>query len=211
NKNTTICNSESIPGSPIGNNKLLEERLRRYEDEAGQVSSTSTLIDRVTYLRKNRENDVSKAITNIEDSMNVDLCFVLDCTNSMQSHITAAKEHIIKVASYVNIYNSNIKFWIGFCGYRDYGDGDRRLQIFDFTNSLEKFKKYITTKVVAAGGCDEPEDVLGGLDAAITQMTWSNATRVLIHIGDAPPHGRRFTDLTDRYQDGDPNELTAES
>ncbi|CAG8808306.1 25628_t:CDS:2, partial [Racocetra persica] len=48
-------------------------------------------------------------------------------------------------------------------------------------------------------------------------MTWSNATRVLIHIGDAPPHGRRFTNLyddeylDDDYPEGDPNGLTAES
>ncbi|KAF0511891.1 kinase-like protein [Gigaspora margarita] len=133
--------------------KLLEERLRYYEDEA---------------------------IINIEDSMNFDLCFVLDCTESMSEHIEAMKEHIIKVASYINGYNSNIKFWIGFCGYRDHSDHIDRLQIFDFTNSLEKFKTYITNKVMAEGGYDTPEDVLGGLNAAITEMTWSNATRILI-------------------------------
>ncbi|KAF0388234.1 kinase-like protein [Gigaspora margarita] len=231
----TICNSGSIPELSINNKKLLEERLKRYEDEVrpincistligripflrknrknetGQTSSTSSIIDRVTYLRKNRENEVSKAIINIEDSMNVDLCFVLDCTFSMECHIKAAKEHILKVANYVNSYNSNIKFWIGFCGYRDHRDKER-LQIFDFTNSLEKFKKYITTKVVANGGDDLQEDVLGGLNAAITKMTWSNATCVLIHIGDAPPHGRRYyTFAYDNYPEGDPKGLTAES
>ncbi|CAG8837775.1 19488_t:CDS:1, partial [Racocetra persica] len=72
------------------------ERLKRYEDEAGLISSTSKLIDRVSYLRKNRENDASKAIINIEDSMNLDLCFVLDCTGSMSPHIQATKEHILK-------------------------------------------------------------------------------------------------------------------
>ncbi|CAG8638746.1 31736_t:CDS:1, partial [Racocetra persica] len=205
-----------VPESLIGNAKLLEERLKRYEDENDQISSTSTLIDRVTYLRKNREHDVSKAITNVEDSMNVDLCFVLDCTSSMGGHITAAKTHILKVANYVNNNNSNIKFWVGFCGYRDHNDYDR-LQIFDFTNSLKKFESYITNKVMAKGGGDTPEDVLGGLDAAINMMTWSNATRILIHIGDAPPHGRRFTEGTnilnkhDSYPNGDPYGLTAES
>ncbi|CAG8617434.1 1592_t:CDS:2 [Cetraspora pellucida] len=193
------------------NMKLLEKRFKRYEDEIGQSSSISTLKDKVSYLRKNRENDASKAIVKIEDSMNLDLCFVLDCTGSMSSHIEAAKEHILKVASYINSNNSNIEFWVGFCGYRDHSDGSGRLQIFDFTSSLEKFKMYLTNKVTAIGGNDEPEDVLGGLDAAITEMTWSNATRVIIHIGDAPSHGRRFTNLSDNYPDGDPNGLTAES
>ncbi|KAF0541053.1 kinase-like protein [Gigaspora margarita] len=193
------------------NIELLEERLRRYENEVDQISNKSTLIDRVSYLRKNRENDVSKAIVNIEDSMNFDLCFVLDCTGSMSPYIEAAKEHILKVASYVNSHNSNFKFWVGFCGYRDHYNHSNRLQIFDFNNSLEKFKTYITNKVTAISNNDEPEDVLGGLNAAITEMTWSNATRILIHIGDAPPHGRRFTDLYDYYPIGDPNGLTAES
>ncbi|KAF0412372.1 kinase-like protein [Gigaspora margarita] len=159
------------------NKELLEERLRRYEDEVGQISSKLTLIDRVSYLRKNRENDVSKAIINIENSMNFDLCFVLDCTGSMSPYIEAAKEHIIKVASYVNSHNSNFKFWV----------------------------------VKAIHNYDDPEDVLGGLNAAITEMTWNNATRILIHIGDAPPHGRRFTNLRDNYPNGDPKSLTAES
>ncbi|CAG8816809.1 28931_t:CDS:2, partial [Racocetra persica] len=114
-------------------------------------------------------------------------------------------------ASYVKSNNSNVKLWVGFCGYRDHYNCNDRLQNFDFTNSLEKFKMYITNKVKAISNYDEPEDVLGGLNAAITEMTWSNATRVIIHIGDAPPHGRRFTNLNDEYPDGDPNGLTAES
>ncbi|CAB4480359.1 unnamed protein product [Rhizophagus irregularis] len=64
--------------------------------------------------------------------------------------------------------------------------------------------------VSASGGGDTPEDVLGGLDAAVSRMTWRNDIRVLLHIGDCPPHGRRFTYTDDNYPDGDPNGLTAE-
>ncbi|KAF0450822.1 kinase-like protein [Gigaspora margarita] len=211
----TVCNFGSVPGSLIGNKKLLEERLKRYEDETDQINITS--IDRVTYLRKKRENDVSKAIIDIEDSMNVNLCFVLDCTMSMEGHITAAKKHILEVANYVNNYNSNINLWVGFCGYRDYYNGSDRLQILDFTNSLEKFKTYITNNVRVMPNDDETEDVLGGLNAAITRMTWTYSTRIIIHIGDAPSHGRRYYTAAydnyfayDNYPEGDPNGLTAE-
>ena len=41
-------------------------------------------------------------------------------------------------------------------------------------------------------------------------MDWQNSTRVLLHIGDYPPHGRRFTYLGDNYPNGDPHGLTAE-
>ena len=43
------------------------------------------------------------------------------------------------------------------------------------------------------GGGDFPEDVLGGLAKAV-QLPWSEhgGTRIIFHIGDAPPHGARF-------------------
>ncbi|CAG8517051.1 14987_t:CDS:1, partial [Dentiscutata heterogama] len=77
-----------------------------------------------------------------------------------------------------------------------------------FINSLEKFQTYITNKVTAKGGDDLP-DVLGGLNAAITEMMWSNATRVLIHI-DCATTWPSFTNLNDDYPDCDPYGLTAE-
>src|SRR5262249_29398910 len=81
--------------------------------------------------------------------------------------------------------------------------------IFDFTNSCDEFKNFVS-RVTTMNGGDLPEDVLGGLNAAVTKMTWKNRTRVLLHIGDYPPHGRRFTSLRDCYPDGDPYGLTAE-
>lgn len=43
----------------------------------------------------------------------------------------------------------------------------------------------------AINGNDPIEDVAGGLKAATT-LNWKAVTRVLIHIGDAPCHGREF-------------------
>ncbi|PKC69631.1 hypothetical protein RhiirA1_415372 [Rhizophagus irregularis] len=141
--------------------------------------------------------------------MDVDLCFVMDCTGSMGSYIEGVKNSIKKVVDYMANMEPAIRIRIGFCGYRDHCDGSNRLQIFDFTNSPENFKNSLSG-VSASGGGDTPEDVLGGLDAAVSRMTWRNDIRVLLHIGDCPPHGRRFTYTDDNYPDGDPNGLTAE-
>ncbi|GET01980.1 kinase-like domain-containing protein [Rhizophagus clarus] len=99
---------------------------------------------------------------------------------------------------------------IAFCGYRDHCDGPDRLQIFDFINSCDEFKNNLSNVPATGGGGDGPEDVLGGLNAAITELSWRNHIRVLLHIGDFPPHGRRFDNEEDDYPDGDPNGLTAE-
>ena len=65
--------------------------------------------------------------------MEVDLCFVIDCTCSMLPYITAAKECIVKVTECMAQMEPIIKIRVGFCGYRDHCDGSNRLQIFPFT------------------------------------------------------------------------------
>ncbi|RIA91784.1 hypothetical protein C1645_736820 [Glomus cerebriforme] len=140
--------------------------------------------------------------------MEVDLCFVMDCTSSMEGHIEGAKNSIKEVAEYMAKMEPAIKIRVGFCGYRDHCDNHDRLRIFDFTNSCDEFKNNLSN-VAAIGGGDGPEDVLGGLNAAV-HMSWRNSIRVLLHIGDYPPHGRRFNNMADDYPNGDPNGLTAE-
>ena len=126
----------------------------------------------------------------------------------MECHIQGAKNSIKKIVDYMADTQA-IKVRIGFCGYRDHCDNSDRLQIFNFTDSCEEFMRNLSD-VVAIGDGNGPKDVLGGLDAAITEMSWRNRIRVLLHIGDCPPHGRRFTNTDDDYPDGDPNGLTAE-
>jgi len=174
---------------------------------------STTLISDLDYqkLEKGKEKILFETFGD-ESSMQVDLCFVLDCTSSMSTYIASAKDCILQVVEYMKSTNPNIKLWVGFCGYRDHCDGANRLQFFNFTDSYTKFKTYLSNEVKATGGEDAPEDVLGGLDAAVNKMKWSHKTRILLHLGDAPPHGRRFNDDPgDSCPKGDPYGLTAES
>jgi hypothetical protein len=86
----------SIPSSLISDLDKLnlnEERLKRYADEANIPFTADTASDLLrTKAILSREKAVSETLKNI---MEVDLCFVLDCTLSMESHITAAKDCII--------------------------------------------------------------------------------------------------------------------
>ncbi|RHZ60871.1 hypothetical protein Glove_350g50 [Diversispora epigaea] len=209
--------------------KLSEEPLDPYNDEilssltsnrskttfrSTTSSNETTRVNKREVITNKREEAISKTLANIERKMKVDICYVLDCTDSMSGHIAAAKDCILQVTEYIKNTNPCIRVQVGFCGYRDYCDiynkKAPRLQIFDFTNSYQKFRKNLAS-VPASGGDDSPEDVLGGLHAAITKMTWHDGTRVILHIGDYPPHGRRFYNGADNYPDGDPNGLTAES
>ncbi|RGB39928.1 kinase-like domain-containing protein [Rhizophagus diaphanus] len=188
--------------------------LKKNSDNVSIQSSISSSTSNKTLAEnelkiKAREKAVSKKLNDIKRLMEVDLCFVLDCTGTMGSHISAAKDCILQVSNYVKHINPNIKLRVGFCGYRDHDNGIDRLLVFDFTDQYEQFTQYMQN-VTPIYNLDLAEDVLGGLNAAVTQMNWQNSTRVLLHIGDYPPHGRRFSYLKDNYPNGDPNGLTAE-
>ncbi len=63
--------------------------------------------------------------------------------------------------------------------------------------------------VRVAGNRDTPEDVIGGLNQAL-KLKWpeSSGSRILFHVGDAPPHGRvRYHNhWDDEYPTGHPND-----
>src|SRR5437763_11476186 len=83
--NATLTSSIS---SELDKLNLTEERLKRYVDEAN-IPSTEKNTDTKLRIKAAllREKAVSKTLDNIKRSMNVDICFVLDCTESMQPHI----------------------------------------------------------------------------------------------------------------------------
>ena len=119
----------------------------------------------------------------------VDVCFVVDCTSSMQIWIAAVKERVLDIVSAVKRENDCGEVRVSFVGYRDYFDAERFVLV-DFTTDVAKFRADIA-HVTAVGGGDIPEDMAGGLWQA-SQLSWRARTRSLIVIADAPCHGREY-------------------
>jgi hypothetical protein len=90
----------------------------------------------------------------------LDICIAMDCTGSMSSFISTAKDQIKHFVSSLGTVYPNIPLRIAFVGYRDYCDGDNRLAVFPFSSSIDDFKAFVS-KQVATGGGDEAEDVFG--------------------------------------------------
>ncbi|KAF0548131.1 kinase-like protein [Gigaspora margarita] len=145
----------------------------------------------------------TEIVNNNRDSLNVDLCFVLDCTDSMDEYVKAARKCIKELTQSMNQINPNIKIWFGFCGYRDHDDNNHP-QILEFTDSYKKFENFVIN-VKAKGGNDFSEDVLEGLNSAI-KMKWAHDTRIIVHIG-------RFNtpEARDNCSNGNSNRLSAEN
>jgi len=123
------------------------------------------------------------------------LCFLLDVTGSMHPQRDAIIEKIFNIVDGCHDAFPSVALKVGAVGYRDVDMApNRRLEILPFTSDVEEFHSKLTTWETT-GGDDEAEDVLGGMDAALTQMDWEGARiRVLFHIGDSPHHGSIFHD-----------------
>ena len=52
---------------------------------------------------------------------------------------------------------------------------------------------------------DSPEDVQGGLNVVLNKLSWKvEASKIVIHIADAPGHGVDLCSEKDFYPDGSP-------
>ncbi|CAM9201664.1 unnamed protein product [Laminaria digitata] len=139
---------------------------------------------------------------------NVDLCFVMDCTGSMQKWIDQARDKLLDIIAQAKADVVNLNLRVAFVGYRDVGDKRRFEGPFDFCGE-EGLPKLLARlrRIRARGGDDIPEDVAGGLKHA-TELSWKSPIRLCILIADAPCHGRMYhANINDNHPDGCPDGL----
>uniref|UniRef100_A0AC34GJX0 VWFA domain-containing protein n=1 Tax=Panagrolaimus sp. ES5 TaxID=591445 RepID=A0AC34GJX0_9BILA len=134
-------------------------------------------------------------------SKNVEICFLVDATGSMQEHIDGVRESINTIVDLLTLPMPAEKsrtvadeIRLSFVAYRDFGDRDQ-FKILNFTKSVNEFKEFCAN-LKATGGGDACEDVFGGLDKALN-LSWSDdcGTKLIFHICDAPGHGKKYYDL----------------
>lgn len=117
----------------------------------------------------------------------LDLVFCVDLTSSMSGFITAAKRHMAQVLeAFAAQLQGGLR--VAIVGYRDHCDGDKLLEVHALDADLACVGKAID-KLVVSGGGDAPEAVYTGLLACL-DLAWAPGSyRVVILVGDAPPHG----------------------
>ena len=149
---------------------------------------------------------------NITNSETFDILFILDITESMQDLLDETRNSIKYISENITKEYPGILIRFAFEGYRDFEDmktGEKYYTI-DFETDLDVFKKKLE-EIVAKGGWDDAEDVLGGLHSGYN-MSWRSNARLAILICDAPCHGKKYhdNDVEDDYPNGDPNGLILE-
>jgi len=134
----------------------------------------------------------------------IDLVFLLDSTASMNCYSKDIKKIILKII--YDLEKTLSKFFfeeidilkVGIITYKDHEDEEKTYLINIETNLTSDIKniKNILTNIEYIGGKDEPEAVLDGLNSVVNDITWrENSTRFLVHISDAPCHGKKYHNL----------------
>lgn len=131
------------------------------------------------------------------------VCFLLDCTASMQPWIDAAKDKIVDTLESIREKYPDYQISAAFIGYRDFHDREQFIRI-DFTQNIEELQMSILD-VEAEGGDDICEDVAGAYRFA-NGLEWRADVRCLFHITDAPNHGDLYHTgfIEDDYPSGHP-------
>ena len=194
----------------------------QYKDIQSPYSESLKKINKQLEQMKEIKEEVQKGFKlvqinfieemNITNSETFDILFILDITESMQDLLDETRNSIKYISENIKKEYPGILIRFAFEGYRDFEDmktGEKYYTI-DFETDLDVFKKKLE-EIVAKGGWDDAEDVLGGLHSGYN-MSWRSNARLAILICDAPCHGKKYhdNDVEDDYPNGDPNGLILE-
>jgi len=128
--------------------------------------------------------DHIKTILQRERGKTLDLVICIDTTRSMRKYIDATREKLIPMLD--EMLSSFPTFRIGMVQFKDYYD-NYLTKIVPFTNDFARFQRDLNAINVQGGG-DIPEAVYEALHDAAIKFTWQAQSRLVILIGDAPPH-----------------------
>jgi hypothetical protein len=168
-----------LAGPAIGNymkdtEDTFHEIARLEGGEAVRSAGPSDLIPTISgILRKER-------------GASLDLVFVLDTTASMRDDIGAIRDSLtVMLGEELRVFR---QVRIGMVLYKDYGD-TYVTKVVPFTNRVDRFQRSLLD-IAVGGGRDIPEAVYEALYEAATKFRWQAESRLVILIGDAPPHPR---------------------
>ncbi|MHA1961590.1 MAG: vWA domain-containing protein [Candidatus Thorarchaeota archaeon] len=120
----------------------------------------------------------------------LDIVFVVDNTGSMGPYINAVKIKILEIIRTIKKEELVHRLRVGLVSYRDHPPEDltfvtKKYELTPDTQSIEGYVK----EMVADGGGDGPEAVCDALHVANRMEFLNESAKVVILIGDAPPHG----------------------
>jgi Ca-activated chloride channel family protein len=120
----------------------------------------------------------------------LDLVFLVDETGSMGAYIDEVKRRLLEIIEALKAAPLCRSLRMGLVGYRDHPPQDYSFasRAVPLTDDIEAIRRGVM-EMAASGGGDGPESVTDGL-FDVVRLNWRpRAARVVVWVGDAPPHG----------------------
>jgi Mg-chelatase subunit ChlD len=115
----------------------------------------------------------------------VDLVICLDCTASMSGELAEAQGGVDDLMLFAGDVVSSLR--VALVAYRDRRD-QFETKAWDFTADIDLARRRLWS-LTADGGGDSPEAVYSALRTAYGRLNWMpRHTKVLVLVGDGPPH-----------------------
>lgn len=120
----------------------------------------------------------------------IDLVFLVDETGSMGTHIDEVKRRLLEIIDAIMAAPLCKSLRMGLVSFRDHPPEDHSYpsRALPLTLNLEEIREGVM-RLQASGGGDEPESLTDGL-YDLVRLNWRpRAAKVVVLVGDAPPHG----------------------
>lgn len=179
-----------LEGPPEGN--FMKDTVDAFTEIAtagrGEVVFSTGADDVIPKIKKILEDAKGKS---------VDLVLALDTTSSMKDDIDSVRRKLIPMLK--ELIAEFRSFRVGMVLYKDYFD-EYMTRVERFTADFDVFQRNLNA-IRVSGGRDIPEAVHEALHAAAISFTWEAEERIVILIGDAPPHPRPRGSVTKQMVD----------
>jgi Mg-chelatase subunit ChlD len=187
--NPFVLNVTQEPAAAPTGGAYIPETISAFTAIGGENTLFSRgpadLVDRIGSVLEN------------ERGRNVDIVICLDTTGSMRPHIDAIRGQLIPMLN--RIISEFASFRIGMVLYKDYNQ-EYLTRVIPFTSDFNAFQRSLNAVRVGGGG-DIPEAVYEALYDGATKLPWAAESRIMILIGDAPPHPRPRGRITSQMVD----------
>jgi len=120
----------------------------------------------------------------------LDLVFLVDETGSMGAYINEVKLRLLELVEALRAAPLCRSLRLGLVTYRDHPPEDSSFvsRVIPLTDDIDTIQRGVES-MHASGGGDGPESVTDGL-YDVARLAWrARAARVVVWVGDAPPHG----------------------
>ncbi|MDC7235485.1 MAG: hypothetical protein PQJ58_19810 [Spirochaetales bacterium] len=157
------------------------------EKELEDIMEEAAIMTGGEFIRADDGDDavdkIGRIITSV-DGGTIDVVLVVDTTVSMKNDINFIQKKLVPlVKSHIEGFDS---FRIGIVLYRDYKEAYLTKEI-EFLEDLDKVQWHLN-RITVSGGRDIPEAVYEGIFSGISNYEWLADHRIIIQVGDAPPH-----------------------